>query len=88
MASLYVPSGVSSFEVEKPSTGASSLFRGYFDRFALKNRTREEAPVFRCCMSHVNRPTNSAEEPEKSVLHPRNFNGISVQASSKRRSKC
>ncbi|MFH1920086.1 MAG: hypothetical protein ABIP48_09405, partial [Planctomycetota bacterium] len=51
IASLYIPGGVSSFEVEKASTGASSLFREYFDRFALKDGTREEAPVLRCCMS-------------------------------------
>ncbi len=63
IASLYVPSDVSSVEVEKPSTGASSLLRSYFDRFALKNGTREEAPVLRCCMLDVSPPTNSAEEP-------------------------
>ena len=63
---LYIPGGVSSFEVEKPSTGASSLFRSYFDRFALKDGTREEAPVLRCCMSDVNLPTNSGEEPTNS----------------------
>ena len=63
IAGPYIPGGVSSHEVEKPSTGASSLFRGYLDRFALKHGTREEAPVLPCCMLDVNPPRNSAEEP-------------------------
>ena len=41
----------------------ASLLRCYFDRFSSKNGTREAAPVLRCCMSRVNPPTNSAEEP-------------------------
>ena len=64
IASLYIPGGVSSFEVEKPSTGASSLSLAYFDRFALKDGTREEAPVLRFRAPHVNPPTYSAEEPK------------------------
>ena len=68
IASLYIPGGVSSFEVEKPSTGASSLFRAYFDRFALKDGAREEAPVLRCRMPDVNPPTYSAEEPYNNTL--------------------